>query len=142
MLTNAQRDTLLAAMPSFAPRWTAWQDHQSEYTSRFREETLSEEERELNFVLELASHITDRFTTPTIGEELTALFAALEDIYADADANLKVLLTLSLLEQLMLYLEQKGDDPAILEQYILGPLTTRAWRTAWDWMHPSEPPST
>ncbi len=141
MLTDAHRATLLAAVPSFAPRWTAWQRDQHEHTSRFPEETLSERDWELNFLWELASHLAGRFTTRNNERELAALFAALEEIYADADAKLYTLLTLTLLEDLILYLEQKGHDPAKLEQYIVGPLTIRAWRAAWDWMHPSARPS-
>lgn len=140
-LTNARRATLLAAVPSFAPRWTAWQQDRREYTSRFPEETLSERDWAHNFLWELAEHIADQFTTRNIEGELAALFATLEEIYVDADAKLFTLLTLSLLEDLILSLEQKGHDPAKLEQYIVGPLTTRAWRAAWDWMHPSAPPS-
>jgi hypothetical protein len=141
MLTNAQRATLLAAVPSFAPRWTAWQQDQLEYTSRFPEERLSDSDVELNFLWELAAHVAGRFTTGTNEGELAALFAALEEIYAAADAQLWSLLTLSLLEDLIMSLEQAGHDAAQLKQYIAGPLTTLAWRAAWDWMHPSAPPS-
>lgn len=54
MLTNAQRAALLAAVPSFAPRWMAWQQDQLEYTSRFPEEKLSDTDVEYNFLWELA----------------------------------------------------------------------------------------
>ena len=141
MLTNAHRATLLAAVPSFGQRWTAWQQDQREYTSRFPEEKLSDSDVELNFLWELAAHIAGRFTTGNTEEELAALFAALEKIYAAADAKLWSLLTLSLLEHLMQSLAQIGHDASKLQQYIEGPLTTRAWRAAWDYMYPSEPAS-
>lgn len=141
MLTNAHRATLLAAVPSFAPRWTAWQQDQREYTPRFPDETVSERDWELNFLWELAEHIADQFTTSNVKGELPGLFEALEEIYVDADAQFYSLLTLSLLEHLILSVELAGHDPAKLEQFIVGPLTIRAWRAAWDWMHPSAPPS-
>ncbi len=138
MLTNAHRSTLLAAVPSFGPRWTAWQQDQREYTSRLSREKLSGSDVELNFLWELAAHIAGRFTTGNNEGELAALFAALEKIYAAAAAELWSLLTLSLLEHLMLSLEQIGHDASKLQQYIEGPLTTRAWRAAWDYMYPPE----
>jgi hypothetical protein len=141
VLTNSQRAALLAAVPSFAPRWMAWQQDQLEYTSRFPEEKLSDDDVEQELLWELARHVAERFTTPDAERELAALFAALEEIYAEADAQLYSLLTLSVLEQLMMSLEQKGQDAAQLQKYVHGPLTTRAWRAAWDWMYPSAGPS-
>jgi flagellar biosynthesis/type III secretory pathway protein FliH len=141
MLTNAQRATLLAAVPSFAPRWTAWQQDQLEYTSRFPEEKLSDEDEQPEFLRELASHVAERFTAAEAEGEIAALFAALEEIYAEADAQLYSLLTLFLLEELISDFERKGQDAAQLQKYVHGPLTTRAWRAAWDWMHPPAAPS-
>ena len=135
MLTEAQRAALLAAVPSFAPRWMAWQQDQLEYTSRFPGEKLSADDVEQEFLWELARHVADRFTTADTEEELAALFAALEEIYAEADAQLYTRLTLSLLEHLIMSLEQKGHNAASLKKYMNGALTTRAWRAAWDWMH-------
>ena len=141
MLTNAQRAALLAAVPSFAPRWTAWERDQLEYTSRFPEEKLSDRDVGYNFLSMLAEHIAERFATADTDGELAAMFAALEEIFAAADAELWTNLALFLLEQLITDFEHKGQDAARLQEYIHGPLTTRAWRAAWDWMHPSGPPS-
>ena len=140
MLTTAQRATLLAALPSFAPRWMAWQQDQLEYTSRFPEEKLSDGGVQYNFLWELTEHIAERFATANTEGELAALFAALEEIFAAADAELWNDLTLFLLEQLIASIERNGHDAAQLQRY-MGPLTTRAWRSAWDYMYPSSPPS-
>ena len=141
MLTNAHRDALLAAMPSFAPRWTKWQQDQLEYTSRVPEEKLSDEDEQHEFLWELSSHVAERFTAADAAGEIAALFAALEEIYAEADAELYSRLTLSLLEQLIMDFEHKGQDAAQLQKYVHGPLTTRAWRAAWEWMHGLARPS-
>ena len=135
MLTTAQRTTLLGAVPSFAPRWAAYERDQREYISRFPEEALSEHEWSLEFLWEMASHVAGRLNTGSNEGELGALFTALEEIYAVADAELYSLLTLSLLERLIMELEHEGDDAAKLQQYIEGPLTKRAWGAAWNWMH-------
>ena len=118
MLTDTQRATLLAAVPSFAPRWTAWQQDQLDYTSRFPEEKLSDEDEQHEFLWELASHVAERFTSADAEGEIAALFAALEEIYAEADAQLYSFLTLSLLEQLMMDFEHKGQDAARLQKYV------------------------
>jgi hypothetical protein len=141
MLTNAQRASLLAAVPSFVPRWMAWQQDQLDYTSRFPEETLSDRDVGYNFLSELAEHIAERFATATTEGELAAMFAALEEIFAAADAELWTNLSLFLLEELITDFQHKGQDAARLQEYIHGPLTTRAWHAAWDYMHPSPPPS-
>src|SRR5439155_12795051 len=104
MLTNAHRATFLAAVPSFAPRWTGWERDQREYISRFPEEALSDEEWTYEFLWELADHVAGLFAPRNEGE-LTSLFAAVEEILSDADAELWSLLTLSLLEHLMSSLE-------------------------------------
>jgi hypothetical protein len=84
---------------------------------------------------ELGEHIAKGFATADSEGELAAMFVALEEIFAAADAELWTSLTLSLLEHLIASLEGYGHDAARLQEYIKGPLTTRAWRSAWDWMH-------
>jgi hypothetical protein len=98
-------------------------------------EKLSDGDVEYNLLWELAEHIAERFATAKNEEELAAMFAALEEIFAAADAELWTSLTLSLLEHLIASLEGNGYDAARLQEYIKGPLTTRAWGSAWDWMH-------
>lgn len=139
MLSTTQRATVTAAVPSFAPRWSAWLEDQRDYVARFPEEALSAEDESRNFLWELGAHLADRFIRTGADDELAAMFAAFEPMLASADAALVSEVTLSLFEQIILSIDLAGKSAASIGDRVAGPETARAWEAAWKWMHPQAP---
>lgn len=136
MLSDLQYADLLAAVPSFAPKWAARQAAHREYVERFPEEALSPRDAAVEFLGQLAWHVGEAVARGEHPEELPRLFAALERLYAGADEDLWQQLTIGFLESVIYTAERGGGDTASLAAHTAGPETAHAWRAAYEYIHP------
>ena len=139
MLTAPALASLLDAVPSFGPRWQAWCADHAEYVARFPGDALSDAERGHEFLARLARHVGKQVAS---GErhEVAGLFMALEAILADADQETWNALTVGFLESLIDAVEREGAEAAPLGEFATGPAARVAWRAAFEYIHPPEPP--
>ena len=136
MLSESQYAALLAAVPSFAPRWAAREADHRAYVARFPEEALSPRDAAIEFLWQLAWHVGEAVAAGAHPEELPRLFAALERLYAGADEDLWTQLTVGFLESVIYTAERGGADTSRLAAFTAGPETAHAWRAAYEYIHP------
>jgi hypothetical protein len=137
MLSDSQQALLLDAVPSFEAKWRQWLADRAEYEARFPESAHTSEKRERELLFHLSWHVGERVARGDLGE-VVWLFAALDQIYREADDELDSLLTIHFLEGLIHAIEEKGTRASVLHAIPMGEQVRGGWNAAYAYTHHGE----
>jgi len=125
MITEDDLQPLLNAVSSFQPTC-------NRYRSAVEPEMVGHD-----FLLWLAAHIVERAVAGDF-TEVSAMFAAAEQLYRTGDEEMATKLTVGLLEDLIHMAEDKGVSVDALARYISGDEVRRNWNAAYAYIHPRQ----
>jgi hypothetical protein len=141
MLSEADRSILCSAVPSFEPKWQAWCANEAKQAERFPEDTPTSNELSHDFLSQLARHVGQRIAAGEL-TEAESLFSALEQLYARADEELEMKLTVGFLEDLIVVAAHERAMLPSLDAVAAaaGPRVSDGYTTARDYLR--GPPGT
>jgi hypothetical protein len=117
MVTRADLESIVSAVPSFRAKWNQWQ------------ETL-EDSISVEFSFYMTQHLVERATSGDF-TDFSLLFAALEAPLSDPTTELYDALTMGFLEDLIHLCERKG----ISLERVANCITGTRMREEWNWAY-------
>jgi len=126
MLTDADLEPMLRAVPSYEPEWTA-ERHSGLAAGPNPEPGLA-----YWFFSGLAYHLAERAAVGDFSE-FAAMFVALDHLYRDGEAadNMGTVLTTGFLESLIHSVESAGVDIALVARHVTGDDARAGWDFAY-----------
>jgi len=135
MLSEAQRNRLLDAVPSFTRKWEEWRADQAESEAHGTRRKRSADDLDSEFLRSLALHVGERVAGGNL-DEVDWLFAALDELYREDGAALEAELTVGFLESLIHAIEMDGGRGAtVLDAVHMGAYVREEWEVAYAYTH-------
>jgi hypothetical protein len=121
MITRADLESIISAVPSFQAKWNEWQGTLGEPIS-------------VEFSFYMSQYLVERASAGDF-TDFTLLFSALEGPLSDPNTELYDALTMGFLEDLIRSCEQKGISLQRVTQCIDGESMRREWQAAYYYTH-------
>jgi hypothetical protein len=121
MLTLADFDPVVAAVPAFQAKWILWREHGELYEPIFVE-----------FSFRMAQHLVEHAADDNF-DDFTLLFAALEAPLSNPTTELYDSLTMGFLEDLIHECKQRGINLDRVASCATGSVIQREWQRAFNY---------